>query len=65
MVTMSELFDHFESVDYLYLRGISEPDNQASNTLAIFAEEAVVNREGIVPARTESPELDSLLQGAP
>ncbi len=59
-----ELLDYFEGVKYLHLRGISEPDIDAFNTLAILAEEAVVNREGMARARPESPELDALLKDA-
>lgn len=63
-MTDAEILDIFEGVKYLYLRDISEPDKQAFNTLAIVAEEAVVNRGGLVMAMPERPELGAVLRGA-
>lgn len=46
-----------DSVEYLYLRELSEPHD---NSLKIVVEEAVVNRAGIVQS---DPELAAVLRG--
>jgi len=53
--------EQLNSVKYVYLREISEPDINAFNTLRIVVEEAVINYGGVpnVP-----PGLDAILKGA-
>ncbi len=60
----AEIFEQFETVKYLYLREISEPDKNAFNTLAIVAEEAILNQSKAATLRPELAHLKSLLQDA-
>ena len=61
----STVFEQLNSVKYLYLREISEPDKKAFNTLRIVVEEAVVNHGGTIPATVSGqPELREMLKGA-
>lgn len=50
-----------DSVQYLYLRELSEPRD---NSLKLVVEEAVVNHAGVLTPELLPPELDSILTGA-
>ena len=61
----STVIEQLNSVKYLYLREISEPDKRAFNTLRIVVEEAVVNYGGTIsPTLSELPELREALKTA-
>ena len=55
------LQDQLNSVEYLYLRDLSEPRD---NSLQLIAEEAVVNASGVVSELTVMPELANILKGS-
>ncbi len=50
-----------DSVEYLYLRELSEPRD---NSLQLVVQEAVVNRSGLVGSHPELPELAEILKDA-
>src|ERR1700738_4125875 len=55
----SAAVEQLNSVQYLYLRELSEPRD---NSLKLVVEEAVVNRSGIV--RPNLPELEAVMKDA-
>jgi hypothetical protein len=55
--------DVLDSVEYLYLRELSEPQD---NSLRLVVQEAVVNPAGSVLSHPDAPELDEILRdGSP
>jgi hypothetical protein len=58
----SDATGQLNSVRYVYLREISEPDKRVFNSLKIVVEEAVVNEEAVVVS--DRPELANLFTGA-
>jgi hypothetical protein len=61
----STVIEQLNSVKYLYLREIVEPDKKAFNTLRIIVEEAIINYGGTIPSTlSERPELREALKTA-
>jgi hypothetical protein len=58
----SEAIWQLNSVRYIDLRGISEPDKRAFNAVRIIVEEAIVN--GARAVVSDLPELAGVLAGA-
>jgi hypothetical protein len=52
--------DSLDSVEYLFLRELSEPRD---NSLRVVVQEATVNPEGAIRHHPGIPELDKLLEG--